>query len=310
MFPSRRRLVLALSLLAPLSACGSSPDSLAQQVQAAFEKGDMDGAMELASFEGSPEDLHFFYLDQVGDCGQAATVCTVQVQPLDDEFTSDTTQAEAGMHYAVAPEGLLVLSARAEDGKSRGTMRMPYARVGGDYRLLGPSYTAAKLAEMRAATVEQQAERLFQAGIYDPERGERRTDWKDTATALPADGGAAGAWLVARTQAMAQAAAANDPDAAMKAGGQRERIIFGDKDYEGKPVPLAERKAKLRAQAARMLREIKVLGGWERGDEAVLMAEGVNGIGWQERAAYFLSKDETDGWSVGGTMGVSFPPGN
>ena len=67
--------------------------------------------------------------------------------------------------------------------------------------------------------------------------------------------------------------------AAMHAGGRMAEIVFRDKDFEGKPIPKNERQKKLFAQSQRMLRDVKVEGGYQLGDDAVVVFTARNGSG-------------------------------
>lgn len=303
------RLIPLLALTALLHGCGGSPESLAKDLQAAFEKGDMDAALALAKLDGTPADLHFFFLDQVRECGEAETTCSATVAPLDEDFRKDLARmAGEGLEAAAAPEGLIVLQSKDADGKGSGKMKMPYAKVDGKYRLVAQRYTAAKLAEVRATTHEQQLKKMLDMGIYDSTAGERRTDWKDTAAALPADGGEPGQALVKSSAALHAAVLASDPDAAVKSGNGFAAMIAADKGYDGKPVSLEYRKAKLRTQSMRFLYDVKVQGGWLRGKEAILLVDAKDGIGWTNRGALFLTQGEDGRWDIAGKTLVSYPP--
>lgn len=302
-------LIPLLALTALLHGCGGSPDSLAKDLQAAFEKGDMDAALALARLDGTPAELHFFFLDQVRECGEAETICTVSVAPLDEGYRKDQARmAEEGLEVAAQPEGLIVLQSKDAAGKGSGHMKMPYARVDGKYRLVAQRYTTAKLAEVRATTHEQQLKKMLDMGIYDSETQQRRTDWKDSATALPADGGEVGQALVRSSAALHAAVVAADPDAAVKSGNGFAAMAMADKGYDGKPVSLETRKAKLRAQSMRFLYDVKVEGGWQRGKEAILLVDAKDGVGWNNRGALFLMQGENGAWDIAGKTLVSYPP--
>jgi hypothetical protein len=300
-----RDLALLIGLAPALEACSSSPDQLATKMGQVMESGDQDAALALARLEGAPAQLHFFFLDEVGDCAAADTVCTAQVMPLDEKFAEQSKSlAEQGLEVTTEPEGLIVIESRTANGK--GTMRMPYAKVDGDYRIVAQRYTAAKLAEMRDTSNDALLQKMLDQGIYDPASGERRTDWKDDATALPPGGGEPGESFARQVQAMAAAAKAADPEAAVTSGDGLAARMMAATDYDGKPVSLEARKRSLRAQSARMLHEIRIDGGFVKGDDAILMFEGRNGIGWVERGAMFVSRDD-DGWGKAGSTTVSYP---
>jgi len=302
-----RHLLAVLSLVPLLQACSSTPESFAAQVQQAFESGDMDRVLAFSAIDDAPADLRFFLLDQVRECGEAATTCTAQAEPLDEPFKQSLGELGAqGLETPQMPEGLIVLTAKEADGKGSGTLKMPYAKVGGQYRLISQRYTAAKLAELRATTNQQLLDAMLAAGIYDMAAGERRTDWKDTATALPADGGEPGRALVRTSTALYAAAQANDPDAAVASGNDFAKLMLSATDFGGKPVALDVRKAKLRTQSLRFLHDVRIGGGWQRGDEAVLLVDAKNGAGWIERGALFLSKRD-EGWGIAGKQTISYP---
>jgi hypothetical protein len=300
-------LMLMLGLSLPLVACGGSPDKLAESLQRAFQAGDQEAALALARLDGAPAQLHFFFLDQVGDCAEAGTTCTTTLAPLDDKFKEQAEGlAEQGLEIIAPPEGIVVVEAKSETGS--GKMRMPYAKVDGDYRIVSQRYSAAKLDEMRGKSNAALLQEMLDNGIYDPASGERRTDWKDTATELPPGGGDVGAAYRKQVEALAAAVAANDPDAAANNGGAFAAMVVGANDYAGKPVPMEVRKRKLRSQSARWLREIEIEGGWQKGDEAILVFTGKNGIGWIERGALFVTRENADAsWGKAGDTTVEYP---
>lgn len=301
-------LMLVLGLALPLAACGSNtPEKLAESLQRAFEAGDQDAALALARLEGSPAQLHFFFLDQVGDCAEAETTCTASVAPLDDKFEQQTQGMSAeGFEVVAPPEGIIVVEAKSKDGS--GKMRMPYAKVDGDYRIVSQRYSAAKLAEMRAKTNAALLREMLDKGVYDRSTGERNTNWQEGATALPAGGGEVGAAYRKQVEALAAAIAAGDVDAAANSGDGFAAMVLGATDYAGKPVPLDVRKRKLRSQSARWLREIEIEGGWQKGDEAILVFTGRNGIGWIERGVRFVTRDDANAnWGKVGDTTVEYP---
>jgi hypothetical protein len=165
---------------------------------------------------------------------------------------------------------------------------------------------AAAIAKARARSNEDILKSFLAGGIYDRATGTRRTDWASVAKALPADGGDAGHAFVASTRAMSAAIDAKDPDAAMRAGGRWSALVFADKGFDGKPIAVEQRRRKLVAQSQRMLRDVKVSGGYQLGDDAALVFEARNGSGWIERGAVLLTK-EGDAWDVSGKETVSYP---
>ena len=133
---------------------------------------------------------------------------------------------------------------------------MPYAKIDGAYKIATMRFTDAEFAARRARDSEALLQEMFAEGIYDSAKGERRTDWATAATRLPADGGDAGKAFVRQTTAMAAAVDAKDPDAAMRSGGRWAKMVFADKDYDGKSIAADQRKRKLEVQSLRMLREM------------------------------------------------------
>lgn len=305
--------MVPLTLVAALVACplspamaASSPEALARDLQKALQSGDMKAARKLAAIERAPAELHFFYFDQVRECATEAT-CTTSLAPIDDDYRASLKQQarEAGAE-PVEPAGLVVVSTKSRDGSGSGSMKMPYAEVGGEYRLASMGYSDAEFARRRATTSEQLMQEMLAAGVYDSAKGERRTDWVQVATRLPADGGEPGRAFVRQASAMAAAVDARDPDAAMRAGGTWARMVFADKSHDGKPIAKNLRQGKLEVQALRMLRDVKLQGGYQLGDDAVLMIEARNGIGWTERGAVLVSRDG-DAWELAGRHTVAYP---
>lgn len=300
-------LVLAMATI-PFghALAASSPEALARDLQKALQAGDMEAARKLAAIERAPAELHFFYFDQVRECATDAT-CTTSLAPIDAEYRASLKQQaqEAGAE-PVEPAGLVVVTTTSRDGSGSGSMKMPYAKVDGEYRLASMGYSDAEFARRRATTSERLMQELLASGVYDSATRERRTDWAEAATRLPADGGEPGQAFVRQASAMAAAVDARDPDAAMRAGGNWARRVFADTGYDGKPIAKELRARKLQVQSLRMLRDVQVQGGYQLGDDAVLMIEARNGIGWTERGAVLLSRDG-DAWDLAGKQTVEFP---
>lgn len=303
-------LLFATTLIATLamtagSQAASTPAALAKALQSALDKGDFAAARKLADIDNAPAELHFYFNMMVHECAQKA-ICTVTTAEADEELRESWKKQAVEMHaQAPATDGLIQFKSKARDGSSSGTMEMPYAKMGGEYKLTSVHFSDADLAALRAKPDQELVDELFAKGIRDS-NGESRTDWATAATKLPADGGEAGKVFVAQTTAMAAAVDAKDPDAAMNSGGQRATIIFRDKDFDGKPIPIVDRKAALHLQSLRMLRDVKVKGGYQLGDDAVLMIEARDGIGWVERGPIIVSK-EGDSWDFAGENTVSYP---
>ena len=297
--------LFAMLTLAACSQAASTPAALAKAFQSALDKGDFEAARKLADIDGAPAELHFFFFDSVRECASEAT-CTVTTAAADDELRAQLKGQAEQIHAQVpAVDGVLKVAVKSRDGSGSGTMEMPYAKIGNGYKLTSIQFSDAEFAALRAKPDQTLVDELFAQGIRDS-KGEARTDWAKAATPLPADGGEPGKAFVAQTKAMAAAADAKDPDAAMHSGGQMATIIFRDKDFEGKPIPLADRKRKLHVQSLRMLRDVKIKGGYQFGDDAVLLIEARDGIGWIVRGPIVLSRDGSD-WDCAGANTVSYP---
>lgn len=297
-------LIASLTMAASAQAA-STPAALAKALQSALDKGDFEAARQLAEIDRSPAELHFFFFDNVRECASEAT-CTVTTAAADEAMRQQLKAQGEQLHAQVpAIEGVVKVAVKSRDGSSSGTMEMPYAKVGDAYKLTSIQYSDADFAALRAKSDQALIDELFAQGIRDS-KGESRTDWATAATKLSNDGGEPGKAFVAQTKAMSAAVDAKDPDAAMHSGGQMSTIVFRDKNFEGKPIPLVDRQRKLHVQSLRMLRDVKVKGGYLLGDDAVLMIEARNGIGWVVRGAVVLSRDG-DSWDRAGDNTVSYP---
>ena len=286
-----------------------TPQALAKALQAALDGGDLEAARTLANLDGTPADLQFFYLDAVRECASESR-CSVATAPVDAGFREQLAEQAKRDHVDAPPiEGLLDVTMKAKDGSSSGTMRMPYAKLGSDYRIVTPQLSPAEIARRRALAADELLRQMFAGGIYDPASRTRRTDWATAARKLPAGGGEAGAALVAHTKAMAAAVDAKDPDAAMRSGGDMAAIVYRDKDDAGKAIPREARQRKLHVQSLRMLRDVKVIGGYQLGDDAALVIEARDGIGWIERGAILMSREGAE-WDVTGKQLIAFPAAN
>lgn len=299
---------IAISSLLAASACcqaASTPAALAKALQSALDKGDFDAARQLADIGNAPAELHFYYFDTVRECASEAT-CKVTTAAADDELRQRLKAQAEQLHAQVpAVDGEVEVAVKSKDGSSSGTVEIPYAKVGSKYKLTSIRFSDAQFAAMRAKSDQALVDELFAQGIRDS-GGEPRTDWATAATKLPADGGEAGKAYRAQTTAMAAAVAAKDPDAAMHSGGQMATIMFRDKDFKGNAIPLADRQRKLQVQSLRMLREVNVKGGYQLGDDVVLVIEARDGIGWIVRGAVVLTRDESN-WDRTGANTVSYP---
>lgn len=300
------RSTLLLSLVAACAACsGESPQNLATKFDAALKAGDMDAALALLDDRGLPANVKFFYMDLLPDCFENLT-CTVTAGPLTDDFRKRLAEqkTQQGLEIATEPEGILLI--KQEGPKEHGKMELPFAKVDGKYKVIAAHYGAQKLGELKAQTGQTLADAALEKGMQTM-AGDLNAEWKSKASVLPAGGGDAGAAFVAQTNAMAAAAKANDLDAMIAAGGQWAQMVYRDKDFDGKPVSLHRRQLKMRAQVVRQLTDVKVLGGYQQGDVALITYEGHDGAGWIERG-FTLMQHKGNQWeSVGGDE-VNVPP--
>jgi len=301
---ARRLLTLAILGLVLLAGALHAAETLDRQLQRALDAGDVDGALRLVALDGSPAELRFHFASLVSDCASDMT-CTVKLGKLDEEARqSVAAQKEQGVEFPVAPAGVVVVDQKSKDGSGSGKMQMPYGVVDGKPMVLGARFTPAKVAELKAKSNDALMDEAMAQGIYDQASGERRTDWKKAAKKLPAGGGEFGAFVVRRAEALQKAAAAGDPDAAAKAGGRWAEIVFG---ATGEPPPsLAARKLKLRAQSARFLRDVRVLGGYQLGNDALLLVEAVDANGWRARGPMLVSRDG-DVYDISADLTIAHP---
>ena len=303
------RSALSLCVLLVVSSCGAAattPESLAQALQKALDAGDFEAAARLADIDGAPAEARFAYFDAVHGCASEMQ-CKVSVAALDDAFRQGLVEdAKAIDATPIAADGVIVIAEKSRDGSGSGELRMPYVKSGRDYRIAVLRPGLATIAKSRAESNDDLARKMFAGGIYDTASGTRRTDWATAAKPLPADGGDAGRAFVAQTTAMAAAVDTKDPDAAMRAGGRWAAVVFADKGYDGKAIAKTERQKKLWVQSQRMLRDVRVSGGYELGDDAVLLVDARNGSGWVERGAVLVSR-EGGMWEVAAKETVAYP---
>jgi hypothetical protein len=286
-----------------LSALTAGAQPLDRRLQSAIDAADVDAALALAELRESPPEVRFTFVDLVASCNFDMK-CSVALGPADGELKKmEAGMSEQGTEWPARVDGLVIISMVGQGAKGR--MALPHGRVGGQPRILGGRYTAAKLGELKAKTTDALVDEMLTGGIRD-EKGERRTDWKKAATTLPAGGGEAGKALVAHIAAMTAAVKAQDPDAAAAAAGPLGQRLYGAKRYDGAVIPLKTRQLRLRAQATRFLTEVRVLGGYQLGNQAVLAIDGVNANGWVERGAVLFSKEE-GAWNSASTATVTYP---
>ncbi len=300
----------ALAIALSNAQAASTPAQFAKQVEATLKKGSVEELLKLGEFQRVHPQALFFLIDLVPECSMLST-CTVSAAAYDKAAAAQdkTSQAEQGFTFAKPPQGVLKISMKSLDGSSSGTSEMPFALVGSELKILAGEYTAEKLAQLRAKSQETLLAEFFASGIYDSATNERRTDWQKIATKLPADGGPAGAWLSQSVTKTYQAAIKGDIAGVIKAGGRREAIIYAEKDFDGKAIPKALILLKIRAQTVRNLMQVKVLGGYQYGDDVVLMIEGKTPNGWLVRGPTLLSRDG-ESWDRSGDGTINFPAAN
>jgi hypothetical protein len=297
----------ALLLALASAQAASTPAQFAKQVEATLKKGSIEELLKLGEFKHAHPQALFFLIDLVPECSMLST-CTVSTAPYDQAAAAEdqASQAAQGFTFARPPQGLLKISMKSKDGSSSGDTAMPFALVGSELKILAGEYTTAKLAELRAKSQEALVDEFFASGIYDPATRERRTDWKKIATKLPANGGPAGAWLAQSVTMTYQAAIKGDIAGVIKAGSAREAIIYAEKDYDGKVVPKALLQLKIRAQTVRNLMAVKVLGGYQYGDDVVLMIEGKTPNAWVVRGPILLTANGKS-WDRSGDGTINYP---
>ena len=313
---STPRLLILAGALA-LAACAKTPDRLAADMQAAIDKKDVNALLALADLEQTPAMARWALMGLPNDCS-APMVCKVTLKPIDDAWTKESaemlTREEA--EWKAKPEGLVIIEGKPDPnapkeqgGRGSLNLDMPYAKVGDGYKIVMARPTAASLAKMKATTAEQQTDAMLAMGIGAPGKSERNMEWKTTATPLPAGGGEAGEAYLAYVAKVAAALKADDVEAMTAATGDWGRIVMGPKDWSGKDIPLDQRQRTMRAQGVRMVVDAKVLGGYQLGDQVVLIVEGTNGAGNTVRGGSLLEKQPDGAWDRAGDVHLEIPAG-
>ncbi len=285
-----RAIAIALAALSG-SACGSdSPDALAQKLSSALHSGDLEAANALLQNQHNAADQQLAYISLVENCSNGFE-CKVSRGAVTADFTKSmaSDRENEGRELPMAAEGLLTVSTSYKDANSdaNDTFTLPYAKVDGSYKIISAKYTAAKLHELQAKSAQIVAEEQLAVGIDgDP-------DWKSKATQLAADGGDPGKQLVAHVAAIAKAFKDHDYASLIALGGVRANYLYAEKDSSGAVVPAKKRQLILQGQQVQELLDVKVLGGYQQGDTAVVIIEGHNGAGWIVRGLYQMQM--TDG---------------
>ncbi|MCB1633403.1 MAG: hypothetical protein KDI51_02375 [Xanthomonadales bacterium] len=299
----RSTMMLVLCCLAGCAAA-NSPEQLAQEVQAALDRGDLEGFAAHVDFTGTPALFQEMLLETVVECSSAMR-CTVSLTEADSDFDARLARlAEEGIELAHPVAGLLEIKAEArqpgDQAMPASTSSAPYALVEGRYRIINGRYTATRLAELQATSALDAVKATLQRGVLDPATMEVIPDWSSQALSLAEGGGEVGeAWL-ARIEAVSAAVQAGDPDAAWEASGAWGRRILSPTDYFGNPIPMEVRKRLLRTEALGMVATAQVLAGFQLDDLALLVIEGRNGAGNTLRGAMFVKRTEL-GWDHAGT---------
>ena len=274
------------ALVVPACAAADSPTALAQRMQKAVAAKDVDAfAAEFDQLGALTGMEQFAALNLVRECQEMT--CTLTAGPLTPEATEELKK-DPEMEPTAQPEGVIVLAAKSADGTGQMSGNLPYAKVGSGYKIVGARLKADHLAKLKATTAQAATEEKVAKGIGgDPA-------WKSKATPLPADGGEPGQVFLAEVKAIGAAVKAKDVDAAAKAGGGWNEMVFGATE-DGKPVPLATRQLALRVQSPRIIVDARILGGYVNGDHAVLVIEGTNGAGNTLKGPLVMSKHYKDG---------------
>ena len=304
-------LAIALGLSIALQACASStPEKLANDLQTALKKGDIDAALALGNFKDTIPTLKWVYLKQVAACTYDS-ICSVSVKADDPAAIAErqAQQLKQGFEFEAEPAGVLVLSiVSRKPGAFKGEQSMPYAKIDGQYRILTGQYSAKKLAELRAQTNAQLLDAMFVQGIeHDYPDEIFRADWKAIAKVLPADGGDIGATYAAEVARDYQRYSTGDLDAVLADGDKWIRARYAEKDFDGTPVAKSVRILQLRAESVRMLKNIKVLGGYSLGANVVLDTEGKAENGWIDRGPVLLQRNSDGKFDTRFGMTVSYP---
>ena len=215
------------ALVVPACAAADSPTALAQRMQKAVAAKDVDAfAAEFDQLGALTGMEQFAALNLVREC-QEMTV-HAHGGPAD---AGGHGRAEEGPRAGADRPARRRHRARGQERRRhRPDERQPPLREGRyrRYKIVGARLKADHLAKLKATTAQAATEEKVAKGIGgDPA-------WKSKATPLPADGGEPGQVFLAEVKAIGAAVKAKDVDAAAKAGGGWNEMVFGATE-DGKP---------------------------------------------------------------------------
>ena len=290
--------LLALSCLFFWSAvtAADSGQQLVGDIERAIKARDVAALLDRADLSHALASNVSFLIGLIDDCNEGIA-CSVTVKPLDDAWREKdaSIRERQKTEWRVAPEGILRIAGKrdAKAGDSSGgprsmAMELPYARIGGQTRIVVAALQPAERARLMATSANAAADATLAQSSSFANLDISGTEWKAKAKALPSGGGKPGAAYLAYVGKVADAIKAKDVDALTVATGELGQVLFGSKDYAGKAVPLDKRQRKMRAQSMRMVVEAKVLGGYLLDGNALLIIEGRNGFGNAVRGAMLM----------------------
>ena len=288
----------------------NNPEVLASKLAAAYKAGDMDAALALFDAHHGQSASQRYFMQLVLGCFEDFT-CTVSPGPLEEKFKKElaNNDGQGKWYYDPMPEGQLNIvkkSNRPESKEYKESLR--YAKVDGVYKVTGVLITKVWRAKQQGITAQSITDEFLAKGPILPTG--RDPEWKSKANVLPPGGGDAGAALIARVNGMAAAAKSNDVNAMIAAMGSYGEYEYGEKDRDGNPVSLRKRQLSIRVDMMNALVDVKVLGGYQLNNFAVLTFEGHRGDGWIERGerSAVRQQDGEWAWTDEGFADIAFPP--
>ncbi len=314
---SRKALIFLLAFALSCGAGAKDAAGLAKDVKHALDKKDVTALLATADLKQAPARVMFTLMTLPDDCA-APMNCTVALQTVDETWQKRTEQdmLNEKLEWRNKPEGLLLIkgqpnaSAPASPGEGMRSLevKLPYARVDGEHKVVSARYTAARTVELQATTAHALADVKLAEGIQVAGMGAPEKGWKAKATALPPGGGAAGAAYLATINKRAAAQKDRDLDTFVAATGLWGSTVFGAKDFAGRDVPRELRLRTMNRQWVRMTATATVLGGYQSGDLALLIVEGGNGAGNVLRGTVLMER-EKDAWveAEGGADLIEIP---